>query len=219
MENGQTLRALESATEVELSETLLLLQDTRQSFAAMKLWFRKYAPEEGVQLPPEDDLIADALFRDSVVQFIGNFDRKAEHPLDEGVVFAQVEGGAEYINWLKDIRDSYAAHKFGTLRQCVAGVALDASGSVIGIGHLALRGYPFGKEQEDQMLRCMSVVGRYLEAKVRDLEAKLMAEAQARSPADLLQLPSARAYATATDEIRMSRKNLKNRRREAERTD
>jgi hypothetical protein len=217
MNNGQTLRSLESATEVELSETLLLLQDTRQSFTAMKLWFRKYAPEEGVQLPPEDSMIADALFRDSIVQFVGNFDRKAEYPLDEGVVFAQVEGGAEFIRWLKDIRDSYAAHKFGTLRQCVAGVAINASGAVIGVGHLAMRGYPFGKEQEDQMLQCMSVVGRYLEAKVKDLEVKLMAEAQALPHEDLLRLPSANTYATATDEIRLSRKRLEKRRREGER--
>lgn len=214
VEQVGALRALESPTEVELSETLLLLQDTRQGFAAMKLWFRKHAPEEGVQPAPEDDLIADALFRDSIVQFVGCFDRGAEHPLDEKVVFAQVEGGAEYIAWLRDIRDSYAAHKFGTLRQCVAGVVVDAAGTVVGVGHLAQRGYPFGKEQEDQMLRCMSVVGRHLEAKVKDLEANLLAEANALKPEELLKLPNARTYATGSDEIRMSRKKLKNKRRQ-----
>lgn len=71
-------------------------------------------------------------------------------------MFAQVEGGAEHIGWLKDIRDSYAAHKFGTLRQCVAGVVVDAAGAAVAAGYLAQRGYRFGKEQEDQMLDYMS---------------------------------------------------------------
>jgi len=114
-------------------------------------------------------VVADSLFRDAIVQFVGCFDRGAEHPVDEKVVFSQVERGAEYIAWLKDIRDSYAAHRFGTLRQCVAGVMIDKAGAIVGVGHIAQQGYPFGKEEEEQMLRCMSVVGTHLEAKVKDL--------------------------------------------------
>src|SRR5262245_48763117 len=131
MSDSPKLRALNTATETELAETLLLLQDTRQSYMAMKLWFQKYAPKVGSKPSPEECCVADALFRDSIIQFIGNFDRGAEHPLDERVVFAHVQGGAEYILWLKDIRDSYAAHKFGTLRQCVAGVLVDPAGTAI----------------------------------------------------------------------------------------
>ena len=213
------MRSLDSLTATELSETLLLLHDTRQCFEAMKLWFSKYAPVAGEKRAREDDLIADALFRDAIVQFVGNFDRSSVHPLDESIVFAQVEGGAEYIRWLKDIRDSYAAHKFGTLRQCVAGVVVDADGVAVGVGHLNQQGYPFGKDQEDQLLQCMSVVGRYLEAKVKDLETKLLAEANAMQPDELLRLPNARTYATSSDEIRMSRKALVKLRRDAEQKD
>lgn len=207
-EESNSLRKVDSPTATELGETLLLLHDTRQSFEAMKLWFSKYAPVAGEQRASEDDLIADALFRDAIVQFVGNFDRTAEHPLDQRIVFAQIEDGSEYIEWLKDIWDSYAAHKFGALRQCVPGVAVNADGAAVGVGHLTQLACPFGKEQEDQMLQCMSVVGRYLDAKVNDLEAKLLAEAKAMQPDELLRLPDARTYATRSNEIRMSRKRL-----------
>jgi hypothetical protein len=210
------LREVGSPTAIELGETLILLQDTRQSFAAMKLWFRKYVPEGDTEPAGEDELIADALFRDAIVQFVGNFDRSAKHPLVAEVVFNTIEGGAEYIGWLTDIRDSYAAHKFGTLRQCVVGVIVDTKGVLLGDGHLSLRGYPFGKEEE-QLLGAISVVGRHLEAKVKDLRAKLLAEARAMPPEELLGLPNARTYAAASGEIRMSRQKLKNLRRQAAR--
>lgn len=212
----KTLRAINSPTANEVGETLLLLNDTRKCFQAMKLWFRKYAPVTGEQLTAENDLIADALFRDSIVQFVANFDRTANYPLDEKRVFKQIDGGVEYFRWLKDIRDSYAAHKFGTLRQCVPGVVFDANGEALAIGHISQQGYPFGKEEEDQILRCMSVVGRYLEAKVENLQAKLLEEAKAMQLDEILRLPNAQTYATASDEIRMSRQKLVNLRQQAE---
>lgn len=66
------------------------------------------------------------------------------------------------------------------------------------------------------MLRCINVVGRHLEAKVKDLHAQLLAEAQALKPEELLRLPGARTYATVFNEARMSLKKLKSIRRHAE---
>lgn len=79
-----------------------------------------------------------------------------------------------------------------------------------------MRGYPFGSVQEEQMLLCISLVGRYLEAKVKNLKTKLMAEVQAMQPDEMLRLPHARTYGTECGEIRMSWKTLRARRRAAE---
>lgn len=98
----------------------------------------------------------------------------------------------------------------------MAGVIIDKAGAIVAVGHLAQLGYPFGKEEEGQMLSVMSVVGRHLEAKVKDLEQKLLAEANALKPEKLLRLPNAQTYGTGSHEIRMSRKKLQSKSRQSE---
>lgn len=205
------LKILNSEIEIELSEALLLLHETRQCLAAMKLWFNKYAVEDGIQPSSDEQILSDALLRDTIIQFVGNFDRTTKHALDENEVFADVEGGVDYISWLRDIRDSYAAHKFGVLRQCVAGVIVDEMGALKGPGHLMMHGSPVSKNQEGQMLSCINIVRQHLEAKVTDLEGKLLAKAECYSPQELLGLQSAKTYAPNSDELRMSRKKMKKR--------
>ena len=213
MADGITLRSLESNTADELSELLLLLEDIRRCFLTMKHWFENSAPELDGSGAAVENCIADALLRDSVVQFVGAFDRTANYSLDAEIVFDGIEGGVAYILWLKDIRDSYAAHRFGTLRQCVAGVFVDDQGTATGVGHLAQFGYPIDGSQKEQLLQCISVVGRFLEGKVVELQERLLSEAEELSAEALLKLPPARTYAPSREELRMSRRKLRAKKR------
>lgn len=206
-------KQLGSPIEEKLAEMYLLLEETKQSMAAIKLWFQKYVPETGTHPSEEDTLICNALLRDTIIQFVGCFDKTTVYALDEKEVFQHIEGGAEYIQWLKDIRDSYAAHKFGPLRQCVAGIMVGEDGKINGISYLAQYGYPFDETQEQQMLRCINTVHQYLGTKIKGLEERLTAEAQALEPEELLNLPNARTYGLSSSEIRTSRKKLQNTRR------
>lgn len=216
MQSEATLRELGTATEIELCEMLVLLKDVQHCMLAMKLWFGKYPPTSQAQTIDENTVVADALFRDAVIQFVGCFDRSAAHSLDAEAVFKNVDGGVDYIRWLTSIRNSYAAHKFGSLRQCVAGVAVDKSGNVMGWGHFHQAAFPVSGDQEELMLQCISVVGRYLEARIKVLGEKLLAEAALLTSNELLALPVARTVVPKTNEIRLSRTRLRTRSRNSQ---
>lgn len=203
MNNSLPLKMLKSPLAHELAETVLLLDDVRHSFGAMSLWFQKYTPRDGMS--KAEDIIADSLLRDAIVQFIGCFDSSASVHLDPAVVFSGIEGGVEFFGWLKDIRDAYAAHKFGALRQSVAGAIIDPANTVIGIGYLVQKSFPIPSESKKDVLSCFGATGRYLEKQVQELQDALLAEAQAMSAKDLLALENARTYALKSSEYRDSR--------------
>ena len=53
-------------------------------------------------------------------------------------VYGETPGGAEYFQWLKNIRHTWIGHRGGPLRQCVVTVVIDEStGDFRGIGHLS----------------------------------------------------------------------------------
>ena len=109
----------------ELAELQIIRADLKAALDTLSLWFSKYAPQTN-QLSDEGRLISQSFFRDSLVMFVGCFDKTAASTsLSETAIYGSVRGGLAYFKWLKDIRDAYAAHKFGPFRQCVAGVALD----------------------------------------------------------------------------------------------
>lgn len=209
------LKQLGSPLEEELAEMHLLLQDLTHSILAITLWFQKYAPEANVQLSQEDFLISNSLMRDSIVQFVGCFDKTAQHKLNEQEVFGHIEGGIECFQWLKDIRDSYAAHKFGPLRQWVAGIIVSEDGIIMGTGNFGMPSWPFDKAQEQKIIRCMHTTRQYIETQIKTLENKLLSEAQKLTPEELSNLPNARTYALNSSEIRTSRKKLLDARKKA----
>lgn len=207
-DTGQSLKDMGTPTCRELGEKLLLMHDVAHSRKAMTLWFDRYC--ETKEATEESAIIGHALFRDAIIQFVGCFEGKDGLTTQE--VFANVEGGIEYFQWLKDIRDSYAAHKFGPMRQCAVGVALDKTGTeVIGSGHLMQTYHGPGKGAEQDMLRVMRITGKYLLARIDDLTKTLLEEARSLSHNQLLALPNVQTY--APDEIRVGRDTFQKRMR------
>jgi hypothetical protein len=127
-------------------------------------------------------------------------------------VFSGIEGGRAFFDRLKDLRDAFVAHRFGPLRQCDVGVIVDLHGNVVEVGYLWHTAYAFGKAQENDVLTAFSVAERYLDAKVKELQERLRAEAASLSREQLLALESAKTYGIASDELRISRSELQARR-------
>lgn len=196
------LKQLDTSTANELAETILLQKDMQSSLEAMKLLFKRYSnAQSGKKI-----IIAQSLFRDAVVQFVGCFDETAKYALSVDDVYEKTDGGVEYFLWIKDIRDAFAAHKFGPLRQCVVGVLVDASGTkVLGPGELFHIYMGPQKDHGPALLKFMEIAADYLNEKVKNLKAQMLEETQNMPPEEIAALPIASLHGVGPSEIRKSR--------------
>jgi hypothetical protein len=119
MSDPGQVRELDSPLARELGELNLICMDMETTFLAIDLWRVKYVPMK--DMTSTERTVALALFRDAVVQFVGCFDRTAEFSLQKEDIY-KTDRELAYFAWLRDLRDSYAAHKFGPYRQCAVGV-------------------------------------------------------------------------------------------------
>ena len=199
------LKELTTPLARELGEYTLLKNDIEESFRVMKLWFEKYAGRKKHELTKEEELIALSLFRNAVIMFVGCFDESAEVSLSASAIYGSKVGGMEFFKWLKDIRDSYAAHKFGPLRQCPVGVLMDETGNILGGGHqIQIYAGPVASSKE-LILSFISVAGRFIERKVAELATQLLQDAKKMSAVELAALKAARVYDVPPHQYRTSR--------------
>jgi len=201
------LRELTSPLARELAEYTILRNDLHDSFQMMKLWFEKYAGQQDNQTA-EERLIALSLFRESIILFVGCFDESARTHLSASDIYKDEDGGMVFFQWLKDIRDTYAAHKFGPLRQCVVGVILDDSGRLIGTGHQhQLFAGPVA-EQKASLLSFIRLADPFLKAKIKEIGKQLVEAVNAMTPAELANLKIARTHPVDAPKIRTSRESF-----------
>jgi hypothetical protein len=186
----------------ELAEYMLLLLDLQSSMAAIKIWHEKYADDPKSQ---ENQIVSTSLFRDAIVQFVGCFDKSAKFRLKPEEIYRDDDGALSYFQWLNDVRNAYAAHKFGALRQMVVGVFVDPQKGVVGTGHLG--GIYAGpvKEAGPQMLAFMAIAKAHLEQKIQALSEELIKFAKTLSLEQLNALKTARVYGVDPHEVSKSR--------------
>jgi hypothetical protein len=127
----------------------LITQDLETAFRAIGVWRTNYGPLR--ELSRDERAVSLALVRDAVIQFVGCFDKTAEFSLVKEEVYPSDDRLA-YFNWLRDLRDSYAAHKFGPYRQCAVGVDLSGPARRIRFVHQMYRGPQLGEQLEDFIL-------------------------------------------------------------------
>lgn len=109
-------RELATRDALELGEWNLILHDLETALGNIEVLMTVY---NGPDMPKRDHVIAEALYRDAVVQFVGCFDddpRKCK--LSKGEVYRDVPNGLDAMKYLQDLRDTFAAHNFGPMRQC-----------------------------------------------------------------------------------------------------
>jgi hypothetical protein len=202
------LKEISTPLAKELAEFALLQNDLKASHDAFALWFTKYAGRHH-QLTAEEVLISQSLFRDSLVMLTGCFDKTAPLSLSASDVYGSTKGGLAYFKWLQDIRDSYAAHKFGPFRQCVTGVMVTDAGVILGAGRTIRIYGGFVVEAKDDVLSFIRIAERYVQKRVGDLSRQLADSARAMSAAELAALKPAQTYEVLPHEIRSTREKFR----------
>lgn len=175
----------------ELSEMLLTKMDLANSLASLTVWVEGYTTD----VKQEDQhvkAIRGSLFRDAITQFVGCFDSKNAFPLIAETVYPNVEGIRPYFRWLRDLRNSYTAHRHGSARQCVVGVLVDpTSGKYRGHGNLFTIYAGPSQQGHAQLLSLVRMAIGYVEGKIAILQQQFETEAAAIPQEELLKLPFA----------------------------
>lgn len=121
-------------------------------------------------------------------------------------IYSEDPDGMSSFQWLKDVRDAYAGHKFGAWRQCIVGV-IEHEGQR-GVGHLlaAFRGQQ--KEDGDQLRGFMQTAANYLDSNVERLRGALMKFVESMKPDEIASLKEATARTLKMPEARFTRADL-----------
>lgn len=201
----QRLKALETPLAHELAETLLHQVDMHSSIATIKLWHEKFASSDD----DETRLIGGSLFRDAIIMFVGCFDKTSEFPLDANAIYGKDPDGLSSFQWFKNIRDAYAAHKFGAQRQCIVGVIVHPVTGDVGFGNLIARYAGQNKEDGPQLQGFMQTAEKYLDARVVELQEKLLASIKAMTPEQVAVLKDASVHTLEQSETRLTRSGVR----------
>jgi hypothetical protein len=196
-----TLHRLDTPLAHELAEHLVLKHDMDRSLSTMRLWQAKY-----ISRPPdtEDGIIGRSLFRDAIIQFVGCFGSNPKISLQPEQVYPS-ENGQKFYAWFKNMRDAYAAHKFGAQRQCVVGVTIHpVHGPALG----TLSAMYVGAKREDapKIVSFMETGSAFLDAKVKELNDSLLLQVTAMSADQITSLPIAQVSTLADGESRLTRR-------------
>ena len=186
------MKEISTPAASELAEYILLQSDIKAALSMMTLYFEKYAGKK--DLPEQERYLVLSIYRDAITNFIGCFSPAKGTTgvyLDADVVYASAKNGLSYFKWLKDIRDSYAAHRFGPYRQCVVGIVPNAGNAVIGTGNLQMIYSGPVPDGKGDMLSFISVAAKYVDAKIRELGAVVLEEARQLTPEQIAALPVA----------------------------
>jgi hypothetical protein len=199
------LKRLDTPLAKELAESYILQHDMKTSIRILQIWQEKFAEKA---TGSEERLIGQSLFRDAIVQFVGCFDKTASFPLSAEAIYGHDPNGLASFQWFKDMRDCYAAHKFGAQRQCVVGVIHKDDGT-IGIGQISaiLRGQR--KDKGPEIIRFMQTAANVLDNRVAQLEVNLMGQVQTMTPDEINELSPAAVRPADQHESGMSRSQIR----------
>lgn len=199
MSEPPVVKELNSPLARELGELQLIAKDIETSYRAIDIWRAQYAPLKNMSR--DQQTISLALMRDAIVQFVGCFDKNSEYSLRKEAVYS-TDDQLAYFKWLRDLRDSYAAHSFGPYRQCVVGINMSAPSRRIHFIDQIYRGPHTG----EQLLEFIAIAGTYSANRMLELIEKLLRSLDAVTDEELNALPVARTHSVDQTEVRMSRK-------------
>lgn len=199
-------KALSSPLAHRMAEITMVRDELSTCLRAVQLWAGRVSEDDD----GDDAIIHDALFRDCVVQFMACFGED-QHRLNPADAFGRFEGVLEFFGWLRDVRDSYAAHRFGVLRQSVPMLVLDDNHQKLGVGHIAsiYRG-PSSADDKANLLFVFSLGLDYATKLSRELNRQVQLELEALSADEIERLDDARRPPMVSPEfIRMTRENYR----------
>ena len=148
--------------------------------------------------------ISVSVFRDAVLTFVSCFDNTLSAFLDPKVVYAATSGGVEYIGWLKELRNTWIAHRGGPNRQCVAAIVIDEdTGEFRALGQLSHLYMGPKPDAGDDLVRVMKLALSHARKEVTDRETQLRKDIQTLENAERLRLPAADTVIPGPMEIHM----------------
>jgi hypothetical protein len=204
MSSPVAIKELATPKAKELAEFFLIEADIQSSIGAITLWYEKYANPSS----DEGRTISLSLFRDAIVQFIACFDKTANFRLSRDDIYQEQDGAHIYFQWLQDVRDAYAAHRFGANRQCIVGVIRDPASGAAGIGKMMALYAGAEGAGGPQLIAFMSVAARFVAARIGTLLQEVQQDASAMTQAEIDALRIARVYGVDPSETRYSRNEI-----------
>jgi hypothetical protein len=203
------MKQLETPEAKELAETFLIEADLQSSITAITIWHKKYSNPSS----NEERTIGLSLFRDAIVQFIACFDKSAKFRLSRDDIYEEHNGGHIYFQWLQDVRDAYAAHRFGANRQCIVGVIRDSASGVTGVGKMM--GVYAGEQSTagPALIAFMGIAARYTANRIERLLKEVQQAVDTMSQAQIDALQIGQVYGIDPSEIRASRNEIQRRKK------
>ena len=161
---------------------------------------------------PRNQNAAVSVLRDGIVTFVSCFDPEAPVNLESAVVYGEVAGGVEYFQWLKDIRNTWIAHRGGPHRQCVTAVIVDdRSGDLDGLGHLAHMYQGPKPDAAGDLIRMIEIALRYTNGELHRRERSVRKELEAMGGEARKRLPEAQTIIPGSVELHLGRRRFRER--------
>ena len=201
-------RTTNTPTAREFSEWTLLAGDLEYALRRAILW-NELANTEAKSDNNVEILVS--VFRDAAITFVSCFDNTLSASLDPKVVYTTTSGGVEYFEWLKDLRNTWVAHRSGPNRQCVAAIIVDEdTGEFRGLGQLSHLYMGPTPNAGDDLVGMMEIALSHACKEVKDRESQLREEIQKLENAERLRLPAANTVIPGSKEIHMGRRKFGN---------
>lgn len=203
-------KLLETATASEHSELQIISRCIEEASLALKMYFVRF--QHGLPENEEEAAIRRALFRDGLIQIMACFStnpNKRDRYLIPSEAFDGQQGWEPFYKWMLDLRDGYAAHNFGAQRLADSIVFLDSdTGQVAGVGIITV-GFDGPSEGEASFSAFCGTAMRHAKSRMEQASAKLLAEAQALSKAELEALHDAALVVPGAEDVKTSREKYR----------
>lgn len=205
-EEGIPLRKLGTKLAREVSELLLLELDLTRCVQGLRLWGSIQTGDDPMQAHASS-----ALFRDSVIGFTACFDGAAPLNLEAEAVYGHLDGGTTYFRWLKDMRDTWIAHRIGPQRYAAYGYLIHPdTGDIVGEGRLVGVYHEPERTAAGELAAFAQIAVDYTSRLLAERLPELRREVEALYPNQRLRLPSARFTAPGPDSLRVGRRKYEN---------
>ena len=212
----RTARTVNTPAATLYSEWTLLVHDLEYALSRARLW-KETAKAEALSESPAG--VAVSLFRDAVISFVSCFDKQVPVHLDPSEAFGTLEGASEFFDWLRDMRNTWVAHRSGPLRLCVAAIVIDEhTGDIQGVGHLSHLYLGPKPDAADDLVRVIEVALDYSRNEQRKHEGRLRDDLDKMNKHERLALPKASTTIPGSTNIRMGRKKYQNIKRNPQRS-
>lgn len=190
--DGHALRHISSPAASKLAEMILIHCDLKNVLNICYIIIERYSETEKEN--SEDTLVGLSLFRDCVVQFIACFGSNPQKHLDKNSVYQEEHPSfLEFFQIVLDIRDTYAAHNFGPLRQCIVGAVSiprePGAEPVFVVGHVAM--VPSVPERDWMMdfVKLVEIAERFADQSIRILSDEVFDTIKSTPCEEIMALP------------------------------